>query len=362
MLSKLILLLGTLIAAFIAYSCIQQNKDILTTEAVPKEALSAQPSIPEAVGETESISSQTAVSLKNPSFRYTNTPEEMLQFTGSVEDQTDTFTEKINRYCKESLCKKSLHFDKETLQAPWKEQIFALIDFIRSNNIKEAAVQIENETISFRGTLSDDLQKDALEKILSGFTEKGLHEDLYITIIPPKESTPALSEPQNGQEAANRAEKSVTVKPAKPAEEPQPQTEKQPSLEDVQKSRIETTQANINALLKTHPIYFRRNSNELTLSSKKILDKIIDLVNKNTEEIERLRISGHTDASGSAAYNKILSQKRAEKVREYLIQKHINVPVLEAIGYGEEKPVTNNPYAKENRRVEIEIRKEANDE
>ncbi len=55
------------------------------------------------------------------------------------------------------------------------------------------------------------------------------------------------------------------------------------------------------------------------------------------------RIEGHTDSMGEADYNKGLSQRRAEAVRDVLINEHkIDASRLEAIGYGEDKPRASN--------------------
>lgn len=66
-------------------------------------------------------------------------------------------------------------------------------------------------------------------------------------------------------------------------------------------------------------------------------------------------IEGHTDDTGEASYNKDLSQRRADSVREYLIRTFdINPARLTAKGYGEERPVASNatPQGRaQNRRV-----------
>jgi len=66
-------------------------------------------------------------------------------------------------------------------------------------------------------------------------------------------------------------------------------------------------------------------------------------------------IEGHTDDTGEASYNKDLSQRRADSVREYLIRTFdINPARLTAEGYGEERPVASNATARgraQNRRV-----------
>lgn len=66
-------------------------------------------------------------------------------------------------------------------------------------------------------------------------------------------------------------------------------------------------------------------------------------------------IEGHTDDRGAAAYNQQLSQRRADSVRNYLIQnKGIATDRLQAVGYGEERPLADNKTAEgrqANRRV-----------
>lgn len=70
-------------------------------------------------------------------------------------------------------------------------------------------------------------------------------------------------------------------------------------------------------------------------------------------------VEGHTDSNGDETYNQILSQRRAEAVRQALIKTHNVSPVrLTAKGYGESRPVADNstPQGRaENRRVVISI-------
>jgi outer membrane protein OmpA-like peptidoglycan-associated protein len=66
-------------------------------------------------------------------------------------------------------------------------------------------------------------------------------------------------------------------------------------------------------------------------------------------------LAGHTDATGSAPYNQTLSERRAQTVRRLLIDefKLTNEQFI-AVGYGPERlKDLKNPYARENRRVQI---------
>ena len=66
-------------------------------------------------------------------------------------------------------------------------------------------------------------------------------------------------------------------------------------------------------------------------------------------------VEGHTDSVGSDAYNKKLSQRRANAIKGYMVNKGIDAKRLTAIGYGEEKPIADNATKEgqaQNRRVE----------
>jgi outer membrane protein OmpA-like peptidoglycan-associated protein len=68
----------------------------------------------------------------------------------------------------------------------------------------------------------------------------------------------------------------------------------------------------------------------------------------------RFVVAGHTDAKGSAEYNKQLSLRRAETVKHFLVEKGIDPARLDTVGYGSEKLLSpDHPDDPSNRRVEI---------
>jgi outer membrane protein OmpA-like peptidoglycan-associated protein len=69
-----------------------------------------------------------------------------------------------------------------------------------------------------------------------------------------------------------------------------------------------------------------------------------------------LEVEGHTDSVGGDSYNQGLSERRAESVRDYLVQQGIQRDTIVAHGFGESQPVTTNDNAsgrQQNRRVEL---------
>lgn len=103
-------------------------------------------------------------------------------------------------------------------------------------------------------------------------------------------------------------------------------------------------------------IFFSRNSNQLDSRSFESLNDVANIMNEHPELT--LQIDGHTDNTGNAAYNLILSQKRADAVLEYLASKGVERNRMEAKGYGQEKPITGNDspaQRAQNRRVELKL-------
>jgi outer membrane protein OmpA-like peptidoglycan-associated protein len=105
-------------------------------------------------------------------------------------------------------------------------------------------------------------------------------------------------------------------------------------------------------------VEFATASDKITgAKSFQVLDAVVGAL-KGHSEIMLLEIGGHTDNAGDAAGNKALSQKRAEAVVKYLVDKGTNPSRLQAKGYGQEKPIADNKSAagkQKNRRVEFLI-------
>jgi OOP family OmpA-OmpF porin len=109
----------------------------------------------------------------------------------------------------------------------------------------------------------------------------------------------------------------------------------------------------------TQQIQFALDSHIIRPISFKILDEVRDVLRENPSF--RIEVQGHTDNLGPAAYNKGLSQRRAESVMQYLRKGGIDPARMTAVGYGMERPLVPNDSAKnreQNRRVQF-IRQES---
>lgn len=91
--------------------------------------------------------------------------------------------------------------------------------------------------------------------------------------------------------------------------------------------------------------------------SEKILDEVALALSDNLQ-IKKVRIEGHTDSVGADSTNLKLSQSRARAVMSALIKRGIDPARMEAVGFGETRPIASNatgPGRAENRRTEFNI-------
>jgi outer membrane protein OmpA-like peptidoglycan-associated protein len=88
-------------------------------------------------------------------------------------------------------------------------------------------------------------------------------------------------------------------------------------------------------LLLVENIYYATDDYKVSDKTAKLLSKIAETMKTNATL--KLEVSSHTDAKGADAYNKDLSDKRANAVMEFLISKGITKIRIKAIGMGETK-------------------------
>jgi outer membrane protein OmpA-like peptidoglycan-associated protein len=103
-------------------------------------------------------------------------------------------------------------------------------------------------------------------------------------------------------------------------------------------------------------VYFDTDKATLRTESFAQLNQLAEVmkIRKNLKII----VEGHTDSVGNEKANQLLSQKRAEAVKNYLITHKIEPARIQAIGYGESRPVAENKTPEgrqQNRRTEVVV-------
>jgi len=132
-----------------------------------------------------------------------------------------------------------------------------------------------------------------------------------------------------------------------------------PSVEEEANTKAQECQNLINSTIDSRKIHFAYNSSQIKYDSYPILNDIISTLSKCDLSGHTLEIAGHTDSTGSEKYNKWLSQQRASRVKEYLIQHGVSEYKIESYGYGESMPIASNKTKSGralNRRIEFNIK------
>jgi flagellar motor protein MotB len=103
-------------------------------------------------------------------------------------------------------------------------------------------------------------------------------------------------------------------------------------------------------------VFYETDAFDLKKESRLELNKVVQFLRTNPGV--RIEVSGHTDNTGNADYNQVLSENRARTVADYLISASLNPDRIVYKGYGMTVPVTSNDTEEGkamNRRTEIKI-------
>ena len=122
----------------------------------------------------------------------------------------------------------------------------------------------------------------------------------------------------------------------------------------MQPAKVKIAKGKIEILEK---VFFDTGKSTIKSESFSLLEQVADVLLDNPQ-IKKVSVEGHTDQRGGASSNKRLSQSRADSVMKFLTEKGVDASRLQAVGWGEEKPVNeaNDAEAWEaNRRVEFVI-------
>lgn len=111
-----------------------------------------------------------------------------------------------------------------------------------------------------------------------------------------------------------------------------------------------------NKIMEIHNLFFALDKADILPESLPELRRLAQLIKRIRQHVE---IAGHADNSGSAQHNLMLSQARADAVRDFLIREGCEVAMISSVGYGDTRPVATNDTEEgrsRNRRVEIVIK------
>ena len=172
------------------------------------------------------------------------------------------------------------------------------------------------------------------------------NEDDCVLIAGPAENKGCPWKDSDGDSVVDKDDQCVDV-PGTVANNGCPEPEPEPEVTvEVQKT--------LNDYAKT--ILFNSGKSSIKTESYTVLNDIVAILKEYPSA--KFSIEGHTDSAGSETLNQRLSESRASTVMTFLIENGIESKRLNAVGYGESKPIANNATASgraANRRVEINL-------
>lgn len=115
-------------------------------------------------------------------------------------------------------------------------------------------------------------------------------------------------------------------------------------------------EGNLLAITFKGDITFDTNSTVVKPGLYNELNRVASVLTQYPETL--IRVEGHTDSVGTDEYNMDLSYRRANSVRNLLVQRGVNIRRIQTVGFGESMPVATNATEagrQLNRRVEIKI-------
>ena len=125
-------------------------------------------------------------------------------------------------------------------------------------------------------------------------------------------------------------------------------------MEELASLKAQQTERGI--VLTIGDVLFATGKADLSASAKKSVGTLAEFLQKNPNR--NVLIEGHTDSVGADDYNLALSQRRADSVKDHLLENGVYAGRITAVGYGKKYPVASNDTAAgkaQNRRVDVVI-------
>jgi outer membrane protein OmpA-like peptidoglycan-associated protein len=184
--------------------------------------------------------------------------------------------------------------------------------------------------------------------------EPVVQDQLVVVLLPADDgSSPGrviVSTPQGTAELSNAGDSTHVVTNGPPS---QVQTMSESEIRRLFGTALDTLPA-----APTHfTLYFRAQSDELTDESKMLVPDILSAFKGRA--VAEVTVVGHTDTTGGPATNVALGLKRANRVRNLLVEAGLDGSSVEATSHGEADPLVPTPdqtAEPRNRRVEISVR------
>jgi OmpA-OmpF porin, OOP family len=203
---------------------------------------------------------------------------------------------------------------------------------------------LKNQQLLVQGEAKDNRVLGTVREQITREVGQGYagREQVTVAFVPPP-APPAIP-------------KAPDLEPAKvAAPKVEPVKVEPPKVDD----RLQQCQSGLKSIAVEGTIQFQRASADITPASFATLDKLAGVARACPKA--KIEIEGHTDSEGTPERNQRLSDRRAQSVVEYLARGGVDADKLQAVGYGDTRPLVPNDTSDnraKNRRIEFTVRAE----
>ncbi len=212
--------------------------------------------------------------------------------------------------------------------------------------VEELILEHEEALINIAGAA------DMVAELDKGFTEPAIKIAAYIDDLQSENSQQAVDIEDMEKQLGELSSERVALKKREMLQKQAERIERMFTRDEAYVLRRSDS-----IILRLVGINFSVGRSEIEAQNYPLISKVQKAI--STFPQANLTVQGHTDAFGSTQSNLVLSQKRAESVRRYIIENMNVAPTkVKAVGYGESNPVANNETPagrKKNRRIDIII-------
>jgi len=265
---------------------------------------------------------------------------------------------------KESVSSKpTLRFRQPVLAALVIVLVAALASFLYFNHVRNKALQ--QELVGLRQQMEQIGTKAEAARARATEAEQNARQSASLKDQAESSRDAAQAEAkqaaERAEEARQRADSAEKEKQAAIEEAERIRKEREEEMSRLQEALQKIAETRRTAMglvmnLDSHAIQFEFDKAELRPENRELLSRVAGIL--LTSKGYSITIYGHTDDVGSEAYNQELSERRAQAVRDYLVQAGIGPEIMATRGFGKSKPLVagKTPEARaKNRRVEVEI-------
>ncbi len=280
----------------------------------------------------------------------------------------------IDDLCTDRTCNNDIRFSGDIKEVSWQKDMVALMKMFNEEHIEKGSLYINSNVLHIEGEIESEEQKKQLEKLISQLKSDGVFvEDETINMmtkvegITPetdsaKSSTKDVEKAQNVEknisenQAVEEEEKVVqhetVTEPKDPAatqmtehkEEIVSPASPAPETKSVETSANTTSESlphetevktedggeTVDEILKNNPIKFDPKVKVVDEESRKALDKIAGIL-KNSDA-KKIEVLGYANEGDNVILNMVVSQKKADIVKNYLYQKGLRNLISKGMG------------------------------